>query len=91
MEASEDTLGSLFALHEWQPGDGRHSLLALMDRVQVRGDGSYTEEKAIALLEGLSPDGVRGVLHLPSDDELAAARVNASRREQIADGAPPCA
>lgn len=88
MEATEDTLGWLFALREWQPGIAQKSLLALVDRVQIRVRGDYTEEKAIALLDGLSPIDARRILHLPSDEELAAAGVDAPLREQIARALP---
>lgn len=69
MTSTEDLIGWLFALKEWQPGNAEYSLFILLDRIQV-GRGSYREDNAVSLLASVDADGFRTLFHIPKDDEL---------------------
>lgn len=70
MTSTEDLIGWLFALQEWQPGNAEYSLLLLLDKIHVGKRGHYEEERAISLLAGLDGEGFRALCHIPTDDEL---------------------
>ena len=70
MTATEDLIGWLFALQEWQPGNAEYSLFLLLDRIQVGKRGHYEEKRAVSLLAGLDGEGFRTLCHIPKDDEL---------------------
>jgi hypothetical protein len=72
MVSTEDLLGWLFTLKEWQPGTPDKSLFILLDSIQV-GRDRHTEEKAIAILEGLDSEGFRRLLHIPKDEQLISS------------------
>lgn len=69
MTSTEDLIGWLFALQQWQPGNAEFCLLLLLDRITV-GRGEYKEDKAVSLLSGLDSDSFRGLCHIPNDREL---------------------
>ena len=87
MTSTEDMLGWLFVLREWKPGDVRHGLWPLLDKIQV-GSGKYSEEKATAWLDSLDAEGLRTVLHVPADDELAVAGFPDQARERVNQAMP---
>ena len=82
MTSSEDMLGWLFVLKEWQPGTVDGCLLKLLDKVKV-GQGPYSEEEAAKLLESLSPGELRALLHLPSESELERRGFSRDIRDRI--------
>lgn len=69
MTSTEDLLGWLFALQEWQPGRAEHSLFILLDRIQV-GRGSYREDNAVSLLSSVDAEGFRRLFHIPKNEEI---------------------
>jgi hypothetical protein len=75
MTSTEDLLGWLFALKEWQPGTAEKSLFILIDKIQI-GRGRHTEEYAIALLTELDGEGFRTLLHIPDDGELISSGIS---------------
>lgn len=82
MTATEDVLGWMFVLKDWAPGDPSKCLLRQLDRVNV-GRSPYGEEDALRLLDELDPDGLRELLHIPTDDHLAAAGLSIDIRDRI--------
>ncbi|MFC2036193.1 hypothetical protein ACFLUJ_08780 [Chloroflexota bacterium] len=73
MSSTEDLLGWLFALQEWQPGNNASSLFILLDRIKVgKKDkkNDYTEKKAVSLLSNIDEEGFRKLCHIPQDDKL---------------------
>lgn len=87
MTSTEDMLGWLFVLREWRPGEVGFSLLPLLDRVQI-GKGKYSEENAAALLESLDASGLRGLLHIPTEEELASVGFPQDVRDRINQATP---
>jgi hypothetical protein len=75
MTATEDMIGWLFALKEWQPGNAEFSLFLLLDRITV-GKGDYKEERAVSLLSEVDDEGFRELLHIPKDEDLIASGVS---------------
>lgn len=69
MTSTEDLIGWLFALREWQPGNAEFSLLMLLNRIQV-GKRGYEEKQAVSLLSKLDGDGFRELCHIPKGEEL---------------------
>jgi len=70
MTSTEDLIGWLFTLKEWEPGNAEYSLFLLLDRIHVGKRGHYEEERAVSLLAGLDGEGFRALCHIPKDDEL---------------------
>lgn len=70
MTATEDVLGWIFVLRDWAPGDPSECLLRQLDKVNV---GSSQEADALGLLDQLESNGLRGLLHIPTDVQLATA------------------
>jgi len=79
---SEDLLGWLFVLRDWRPGTPEGCLFALLDKVQV-GVGAWSETAAKDLLESLDEDGLRKIMHVPTDQELTANGFEAGLREAV--------
>ena len=75
MTSTEDLLGWLFALREWQPGKAEHSLFILLDRIHV-GKGRYREDNAVSLLTRVGAEGFRRLFHIPKDKELISAGIS---------------
>ena len=82
MTSTEDLLGWLFVLKKWRPGDVEGCFVRLLDRVQV-GQAPYTEDAAKDLLDSLDPNGLRSLLHIPADAELAAEQFSEEVRGRI--------
>ena len=76
--ATEDALGWQFALKEWHPGDPKHCLFVLLDRIQV-GPHPRTEDEALRIMERLDEDGFRELVHVPSDENLKASGWSAKK------------
>jgi hypothetical protein len=70
MTSTEDLIGWLFILQEWQPGKAEYSLFLLLDKVKVGKRGYYEEKRAVSLLSGLDGEGFRELCHIPKDKEL---------------------
>lgn len=70
--STEDALGWMFALRDWQPGTAKGSLLYLLNRINV-GRGDHTDAAAIDYLSGCSQEEFRRGLHIPTEAELAEA------------------
>ncbi len=81
MTSTEDLIGWLFTLQEWQPGNAEYSLFLLLDKIQVGKRGCYEEERAVTLLEGLDGEGFRTLCHIPNDNEL----INSGFSKELAD------
>jgi len=79
MTSTEDLIGWLFTLQEWQPGNAEFSLLILLNKIKV-GRDSYKEERAVALLSELDVEGFRELCHIPKDEELIDSGMS---REQV--------
>ena len=75
--ATEDLLGWIAVLREWNPADD-YSLFEQLDKVMV---GPKLESDVLDYLTGLDTDGLRGLLQVPSDDELLAMGL---RPEEVA-------
>ena len=84
MSSTEDLLGWLFVLRDWQPGDPRKSLFPLLDYVQV-GRGEYSEQKARKLLDSLDAHTFRSLIHVPTDEELEGNGFSLKVRGRIDD------
>jgi len=94
MQSTEDMLGWLFALQEWQPGTFEFSLFHLLYRIQVGRHAlkkvpDYREERAVALLHGLDEQGFRRLIHIPSDEDLRTSGAPADLCGQIATALTP--
>lgn len=79
MTSTEDLLGWLFALEEWQPGNAEFSLFILLDRINVGKKGKkndYTEARAVSLLSSLDTEGFRKLFHIPTDKELISSGIS---------------
>ena len=79
MTSTEDLIGWLFALQEWQPGNAEFSLFILLDRIKVgKKDkkNDYTEERAVSLLSNIDIEGFRELFHIPKDGELIASGIS---------------
>ena len=86
MTSTEDLVGWLFSLEQWQPGEAEFSLFLLLDRIQVGKkvkEGDYTEERVATLLAGLDEQGFRELIHIPNDDELLASGMPEAEVEGI--------
>lgn len=91
MTSTEDMVGWLFALQEWQPGNGEFSLLLLLDRINVGKNSEkkgkdYTEKRAVSLLLGLDEQGFRNLVHVPNDADLIAFGMPKEKVEAIKRG-----
>lgn len=76
MTSTEDLLGWLFTLEEWQPGNPEFSLFILLNKIKVGAKdkkNNYTEERAVSILSGLDKDGFRQLFHIPTDKELVSS------------------
>jgi hypothetical protein len=82
MTTAEDILGWLFVLKDWKPGTPEGSLFALLSKVQV-GVDPWNEAEALGLLEALDVEGLRKLLHVPTDDELRVLGFDADLREAV--------
>ncbi len=72
----EDMLGWLLVLRDWLPGTPDRSLFALLDTVQVgrrTKEVDWTEENAMELLDSLTAETFRQLIHLPTSAELLSA------------------
>ncbi len=81
MTSTEDLIGWLFTLQEWQPGNAEYSLFLLLDKIQVGKRGHYEEKRAVSLLANLDGEGFRTLCHIPTDDEL----INAGLSKELVD------
>lgn len=59
------------------------SLLVQLDRVRV-GARPWTEGAALQILDALDAEGLRQLLHIPSDEELGAAGFSRDVRKKVA-------
>jgi hypothetical protein len=87
MTSTEDMVGWLFVLQEWQPGNAEFSLFLLLDRIKVgymndRKGIDYTETRAASLLKELDEDGFRNLIHIPNDADL----LNSGMSKELVDG-----
>ena len=87
MTSTEDILGWLFVLSEWEPGNPRNSLFPLLDRIQV-GGRRYTEARARRLLDSLDEAAFRALVHIPPDPELEAHNFSRAVRERLNSSIP---
>jgi hypothetical protein len=87
MTTSEDLLGWLFVLRDWKPGTHEGCLFALLDKVQI-GPNPWTEYAASELLDSLDEAGLRKLLHIPTDEELAAHEFETGVREAVRKSIP---
>lgn len=69
MTSTEDVLGWLFVLRDWKPDSAATSLFVLLDKVKV-GVPPWDEEAAAKLLDELNPDGLRALLHIPTEGQM---------------------
>lgn len=86
MTSTEDMVGWLFALQEWQPGNVEFSLFLLLDRIRVGSKSKgidHTEARAVSFLSGLDEQGFRNLVHVPNDSELLASGMPKDRVEAI--------
>lgn len=83
MISTEDLVGWLFALQQWQPGNAEHSLFCLLDKIAVGKRGSYDEQHAVSLLSALDGEGFRALCHIPNEDELVNAGFSRSFAHSI--------
>ncbi len=86
MTSTEDMVGWLFALQEWQPGNAEFSLFILLNSIKVgiKQKGiDHTEAKAISFLSGLDEQGFRELVHVPNDDKLLASRMHEEQGETV--------
>ena len=81
MTSTEDLIGWLFVLQEWQPGNAEYSLFYLLNKIKVGQTGRYEEEQVVSLLSNLDGEGFRGLCHIPKDDEL----INSGYSKELAD------
>jgi hypothetical protein len=70
MTSTEDLIGWLFTLQEWQPGNAEYSLFLLLNGIKVGKRGHYEEKQAVSLLSALDGEGFRELCHIPKDKEL---------------------
>ncbi len=70
MASTEDLIGWLFTLQEWQPGNAQFSLLFLLNKIKVGKKDAYEEARAVSLLSDLGGEGFRELCHIPKDEEL---------------------
>ena len=82
MTSSEDLLGWLFALREWQPGKAEHSLFILLDRIRI-GSDTYREDNIVSLLTNVDAGGFRKLFHIPKDEEMVSAGISAELVKDI--------
>jgi hypothetical protein len=82
MTSTEDLLGWLFALQEWQPGKAEYSLFILIDKIQV-GRDKYSEDKAVSLLSNVDAEGFRRLFHIPKHEELISSGIPVKVAENI--------
>jgi hypothetical protein len=82
MTTTEDMVGWLFALKEWQPGNAKFSLFLLLDRIQV-GRGGYEEERAVSILSNTNDESFRELLHIPKDEDLIESGVSKKMVDSI--------
>ena len=87
MTSTEDLLGWLFILKEWEPGNPEKSLVFLLDRVQV-GRRPYTEAAAQKLLDSLDASSFRQLIHVPKDEELEAGGFPTAVRNRLNSSVP---
>ncbi len=80
MTSTEDLLGWLFALKEWQPGNAEFSLVRLLDTINI---GPQKEKDAVELLSKLDEQGFRQLLHIPIRQELIDTKVSIELADSI--------
>ncbi|MBE9512972.1 MAG: hypothetical protein IMY77_02810 [Chloroflexi bacterium] len=76
MTSTEDLIGWLFVLEQWQPGKVEFSLINLLDKIEVgrtKNKKDYTEARAVSLLSSIDAEGFRELIHVPEYDELVAS------------------
>lgn len=88
MTSTEDMVGWLFVLQEWQPGNAEFSLFLLLDRIKVGKESKkrgvdHTEARAVSILENLDEHGFRNLIHVPNDSELLASGMPKEQVEAI--------
>jgi hypothetical protein len=66
LTATEDLLGWVAVLRKWDPADD-FSLFEQLDKVRV---GPDLESDVLEYLTKLDPDGLRGLLQVPSDEQM---------------------
>lgn len=91
MTSTEDMVGWLFVLQEWQPENAELSLFLLLDRIKVGKQGKkrgadHTEALAVSLLENLDEHGFRDLIHVPNDIELLASGMPQEQVDAIRGG-----
>ena len=84
MTATEDLLGWVSVLKEWDPTDD-YSLFKLLDKVKV---GPDLETKMIAYLSNLDSNGFRDLLHIPENRELVVMGFSAELVAAINESIP---
>ncbi len=82
MTSTEDLIGWLFTLQEWQPGHAEFSLLILLNKIQV-GKSGYEEKRAVSLLSELDGEGFRELCHIPKDEELIDSGMSKEQVDKI--------
>lgn len=70
MTSTEDLLGWLFTLKEWQPGTAEFSIVRLLDNIQIV---PKQEADAVALLSRLDEQEFRQLIHVPDRRALLAS------------------
>ena len=93
MTSTEDMLGWLFTLQEWQPGNAEFSLLLLLNRIEVGRKNKklgvdYTEARAVSLLSNLNGQSFRELIHIPNQDDLIASGISTDLAETIKNSLP---
>lgn len=82
MTSTEDLIGWLFVLQEWQLGNAEFSLLLLLDRIAV-GKKGYKEDKVVSILSNIDAEGFRELCHIPKDEELINSGMSQGLVEDI--------
>lgn len=88
MTSTEDLVGWLFALQEWQPGNAEFSLFLLLDRIKVGKRNAYEEARAVSFLSNVDGEGFRELFHIPKDGELIASGMSKELVETIKHSMP---
>jgi hypothetical protein len=93
MTSTEDMLGWLFALKDWQPGNAEFSLLLLLNDIKVgyqneKRGVDYTEVYAEKLLSNLSEQGFRELIHIPNHGDLVSSGMSIEKSKSITRSMP---
>jgi hypothetical protein len=84
LTATEDLLGWVAVLRKWDPADD-FSLFEQLDKVRV---GPDLESDVLEYLTKLDPDGLRGLLQVPSDEQMLAMGLSPEEVAKINESIP---